>query len=111
MVSGLKHAIKGESRLEFFSRFDRLAVAFWRLLRKNRWQPQLQVGKRRRMSALIHAAGQPAVFGSERVNAVRGRPLRCSVADLFKKFSGSVQSSGRPPGLLWDAAKIIGSEA
>jgi hypothetical protein len=72
---------------------------------------KLQVGKRRRMSALIHAAGQHAVFGGERANAVRGRPLRCSVADLFKKFSGSVQSSGRSPGLLWGVAKIISSEA
>src|SRR5262249_38129233 len=35
--------------------------------------------------------------------------LRCSVADLFKKFSGSVQSSGRSPGLFWAVAKIIGS--
>ena len=37
--------------------------------------------------------------------------LRCSVADLFKKFSGSVQSSYRSSGLLWGVAKIIGSEA
>ena len=37
--------------------------------------------------------------------------LRRSVADLFKKFSGSVQSSGRPPGLPWDTAKSDGNEA
>jgi hypothetical protein len=60
---------------------------------------------------LIHAADRHAVFGGERTNPVRGRPCRCSVADLFKKFSGNVQSSGRPPGLLWGVAKITGSEA
>ena len=50
-------------------------------------------------------------FGSERVNCGTRETLRCSVADLFKKFSGSVQSSYRSSGLLWGVAKIIGSEA
>jgi hypothetical protein len=67
------------------------------------------------LAAAVRAFAMVSGFDRQRVfyptsKCLHGKLLRCSVADLFKKFSGSVQSSARPPGLLWGVAKIIGSE-
>jgi hypothetical protein len=72
---------------------------------------QLQVGKRPRMSGLIHARARMRSLEARELTRC-AKTLRCSIADLFKKSNRNVLLSVRSPGLRWGVAKkVIGSEA